>query len=239
MKIFKYKCLATILITMFHLSLQSHSVITFFVTQETNAEDTPRKKSKFISEKLQQPSFVNAAGNDQSWLEQPGINGLQASYAGYMAISDKNGQISFPRLHQKEDIFLLVTPEIDPEYMIYPSLVHHWITKHNSPAAFYKISRKKNAELNTYYFQVTELNLPRDLHPSTIILYEHPENIRVPLGISLNNYSTNFILPELKAKKPAAIKNSLYTFSIKQYFEPIDIATQNNTQTIASMLLNQ
>ena len=69
--------------------------------------------------------------------------------------------------------------------------------------------------------------------------FAHPDQIEVPVGISLNTYSTNLILPELQAIKPDTVKNSLYTLSIKQYFEGITIEKKSDTLNIASMIMNQ
>ena len=216
------------------------AVITFFIREEAQKKDDPiLYNDAYISQKLIQPSFIKAIGKDRSWLHQPGVDGLQASYLGYIATSDKNGQITFPRQQQSDTIYLLVTPQIQPEYMLSPTLIHHWITKKNHPAACYEINRKKNKKLNTYYFDIKKVDIPQDIEHNTIIIYAHPDHIKVPVGILLNTYSTNFILPELQAKKIDIAKNSLYTLSIKQYFEQINIESKNDMPTITTMVLNQ
>jgi hypothetical protein len=237
-----FKCLFLIITTgvIFQLKIEAvDSVITFFIKEKTATKKKSKNSNKkFISESLVQPSFINAVGKDRSWLDQPGVDGLQASYLGYIATSNKNGQITFPREQQSDIIYILVTPEIEPEFMISPTLIHGWITKNNRPTAFYEISRKKHKELKTYYFDVKRLNIPRDIPKNTIVIFAHPNHIDVPLGISLNTYSTNFILPELQAQKVDTTKNSLYTLSIKQYFEQINIENKNDTLSIASMVVN-
>jgi len=240
MKSFKYVFLIIATGFIFQLKIEAvESVITFFIKEKTQ-KTMVRKSSntKLISESLVQPSFINAVGKDRSWLDQPGVDGIQASYLGYIATSDKNGQITFPRQQQNDTIHILVTPEIEPEFMISGTLISHWITKHNRPAAFYEISRKKNKTLKTYYFDVKKLSIPHDIPLNTVIIFAHPDHIHVPVGISLNTYSTNFILPELQAQKMDTIKNSLYTLSIKQYFEQIKIEHKNDTTSIATMVIN-
>lgn len=216
------------------------SVITFFIKEKKaikKKHNNPQKK--IISESLRQPSFVHAIAKDRSWLEQSGVDGIQASYLGYLTTSNKNGQITFPRLQQSDTIYLLITPQIAPEYMISASLIAHWVTKANQPSAMYEINRKKNKALQTYYFEVKKIPVPRDIkNHNTITIFADPDHIEVPLGISLNTYSTNLILPDLQAFKEDTSKNSLYTLSIKQYFEQINIQNKNNTPTIASMVMN-
>ncbi len=238
-----FKCVFfTLIITMVvhHTVHASHPVITFFIKeQKQHKKKEPKINPRHISASLEQPSFVHAIGKDRSWLEQPGVNGIYGSYLGYLTVSDDNGQITFPRNHQNDTVHLLITPQIEPEFMISPSLVHHWITKHNSPAALYQIDRKKNEKLNLYYFEVQKVDVPQDIPFDTIILYAHPDHMHVPIGISLNSYSTNLVLPELEAKKEDLIKNSLYTLSIKQYFEQIDKQMKHDMLNITTMVINQ
>ena len=241
MKLFKYVFLIMLFACAVEQRIQcSDAVITFFIKEKT----IPKKNKKnsyqrFISAGLQQPSFIHAIGKDRSWLDQPGVDGLHAVYLGYIAISDNNGQISFPRQQQNDIIYLLITPEIEPELMMSPSLIHNWITKKNSPAAYYQINRKHNKELKAYYFDVKKIDTPEQIPNACITIFAHPDHIEIPVGISLNTYSTNFILPELHAKKLDTIKNSLYTLSIKQYFEHVNIENKNDTLNIASMIMNQ
>ncbi len=237
-----FKCLFLIIITglIFQFKITAvDSVITFFIKQKKeNKKHDKNRNEKFISISLKQPSFINAVSKDRSWLDQPGVDGIQASYLGYMTTSDKNGQITFPRAQQSDTIHILVTPEIEPEFMIKPTLINGWLTKHNRPKAFYQISRKKHKKLDTYYFDVKRLEVPEDISGDTIIIFAHPNHIHVPIGISLNTYSANFILPELQAEKVDTAKNSLYTLSIKQYFEQINIENKKNVSSIATMVVN-
>ena len=241
MKSFKYIFLIIIAGFIFQVKIEAtDSVISFFIKEKIQ----PKKKHKkahtqFISQELKQPSFIHAVSKDRSWLDQPGVDGIQAAYAGYITISDKNGQITFPRLQQNDTIHVLITPEIEPEFMMSPTLISHWITRHNRPAAYYEIARKKHKGLKTYYFDVKKLTTPQEISLNTIIIFAHPDHITVPVGVSLNTYSTNFILPELQAQKVNTIKNSLYTLSIKQYFEQINIESKNDMPSIATMVSNQ
>ena len=241
MKSFKYIFFIMATGLIFQIKIETaDSVITFFIKEKKPKTILSKNHTeRFVSQGLQQPSFIHAIGKDRSWLNQPGVDGLHASYLGYLATSNKNGQITFPRRQQSDIMYLLITPEVQPEFMISPTLIHHWIKKNNSPATFYEISRKKNKGLKIYYFDIKELKIPTDIPKNTITIYAHPNHIHVPHGISLNTYSTNFILPELQATKIDTAKNSLYTLSIKQYFEQINIESKNNTSNITTMVVNQ
>jgi len=242
MKIFKCAFLVVAIGLIFQPTLKSSdSVITFFIKPEPQKEQPKVQKSygRFISESLGQPSFIKAIGEDRSWLRQPGVDGIQASYLGYITISNKNGQISFPKKQQRDVMYLLVTPEVQPKFMISPTLIYDWVIKNDSPAAFYEITRKMNKELEIYFFDVKKIDIPKEIPLNTITVYANPNEIEVPVGISLNSYSTNFILPDLQAKKIDTVKNSLYTLSIKQYFEQINTENKNEMPSIATMIMNQ
>lgn len=238
----RFKCLFFILVTLW--TFQTHiravdAVITFFIKEKKSKPKTYRHSNeKMVSQSLSQPSFINAVSKDRSWLNQPGVDGLRASYLGFMATSDKNGQISFPRMQQSDTIYILITPEIEPEFMIKPTLIHNWMTKHNRPTALYEVTRKKNEKLKTYYFEIKRLPVPQDIKENTIIIFAHPNHIEVPIGITVHKDSPNLILPELLAEKVDLAKNSLYTLSIKQYFEQININSSKNSSNIATMITN-
>ena len=219
----------------------SDAVITFFIKPEPQKEQKKVQmfNRKFMSETLDQPSFIKAIGEDSSWLRQPGVDGIQASYLGYITISNKNGQISFPRKQQRDVLYLLITPEVQPKFMVSPTLIYDWIIKNNSPAALYEVTRKMNKELEIYFFDVKKVDIPKEIPLNTVTVYADPNHIEVPTGISLNSYSTNFILPDLQAKTVDTVKNSLYTLSIKQYFEQINTENKNEIPSIATMIMNQ
>ncbi|MBV8660905.1 MAG: hypothetical protein JO129_02060 [Candidatus Dependentiae bacterium] len=241
MKSFRYVFFILILELVFQAKIEAtDAVITLFIKEETpKKKKHPRYDETVISESLMQPSFIRAIARDRSWLEQPGADGIPVSYLGYIAVTDKNGQVTFPRKQQTDIMHLLITPEVTPAFMIGPTLIHNWVTKNNQPAAFYTIVRKKNKNLNTYYFDIKKSPIPQNIPLNTVTIYAHPDHIHVPVGIVLNTYSTNFILPELEAKNGDTIKNSLYTLSIKQYFEQINIESKYDVTSIATMVVNQ
>lgn len=244
MKLFNFLFLIGLITLQYHHSYAIDKMITFFIKQaEQQNHRIGNKKNKkgtpWISAPLQQPSFIYAIGKDRSWLHQPGIDGIHAIYLGFMAISDHNGQIQFPLKQQHDSIHLLITPQINPDMMLSPTLIESWTLQKETPFAMYKIDRKRNKKLNLYYFQVTKIDPPAQIPLDTIIILADPETIKVPIGICLNTYSDNFILPELQALKKETVKNSLYTLSIKQYFEQINKNSQHSAKNIADMIVNQ
>ena len=264
MKLFKLIYLTSVLTIFFQMHIfATDSVITLFIKQDLqkNRPEVDERPVELVSTKLVQPSYVFGIASNLSLLPTGGIDGISAVYLGFIATSNKNGQISFPRKHQSDQIYLLVTPKIIPTFMIAPALIHHWEIDPSQPVEMYEINRKKDKKLNTYYFDVTNLkDAIKDSHTdrktaekykniliskeaiplNTIALLTNPANITIPTGITLNHYSTNFILPDLIAKNGIdTTENSLYTLSIKQYFEQINIESKNDSPKIATIIANQ
>ena len=256
------------LISFFSIMFYGHiyavdTVITLFIKQaeKISPQEIDNRPIELVSEKLIQPSFVFGKPKHLAPSNNEGIAGINATYLGYITTSNKNGQITFPRKQQSDQIYILITPKILPNFIVGPTLIHHWEIDQSQPAEMYEVNRKKDKKLNTYYFDVINLKeaikdpstpkkdaqnylnilKSKDAIPfNTITLLTDPANITVPMGITLNNYSTNFILPTLTANNEFdTTENSLYTLSIKQYFEQINIESKNDSPKIATIIGNQ
>lgn len=263
MKSFKLIYLIGTLQFIFHTNINAiDNVITFFINhapiEKTNKIDSYPIES--VSKKLMQPRYLFGTSNKESLIEPRGFNGINAMYIGYVTTSNKNGQLSFPRKQQTDEIHLLITPKILPLFMIAPSLIYGWNIDTSQPMAMYQINRKKHTKLDTYYFDIKNINdIINDsatddetkmkykkildgtnaIPFNTVTLIADPENIQVPQGISLNHYSPNFILPTLTAKDVKTTEHSLYTLTIKQYFEQINIESKSESSKIATIIANQ
>jgi len=243
MKIIKYILCISIISHVFNQNIEcSSSVVTFFIKK---AKHSPIKPVIIHDDKnsiyLRQPSFINGIEEKTTIFDNDGVGGITASYLGQITVSNKNGQITFPRKQQSDTIYILVTSEIAPIFIIGPTLIHHWKCKSKESAKLYQVNRKKNKELNIYYFDIKEIDIMenKDFPINSIIIYADPDKITIPTGVSLNTYSTNFILPDITTTEVDFFKNSLYTVSIKQYFEQIKIESKNDKPNIITIVGNQ
>ncbi|AXK60400.1 hypothetical protein [Candidatus Chromulinivorax destructor] len=240
----------------------AESVITFFIKNERPEVklDNDPALAEFVSGKLPQPSYVIGKDDEISSSRIDGVRGIPATYLGYIATSDRNGQISFPRKQQNDTIHLIITPRINPIFMIHPTLVHHWEILPSQPVEIYEITRKKDKKLNSYYFDIINVSTAiknkkfdeqkaemyknilagkQAIPLNTITIFADPKTIQVPTGISQNYYSTNFILPTLVGREVDTKENSLYTLSIKQYFEQVNTTSKSDAAHLATMIANQ
>lgn len=252
--------LSTIL---FHAQMHTvDTVITFFIkndqTQDTESID--QNVTEVVSGKLTQPSYIMKHNSNPVSSELDGVRGIPAVYLGYLATSNKNGQVSFPRKQQSDTIHLLITPKIQPIFMLHPTLIHHWQIDSSQPVEMYEINRKKDKKLNTYYFDT--INIKQAIQTktfddaksetyksilagkqaiplNTVTIFSDPTSMNVPTGVTYNYYSPNFILPTLSAKEVDRTENSLYTLSIKQYFEQVGILSKSDGANLATILANQ
>lgn len=159
-------------------------------------------------------------------LSRRTYDGILATYYGYITLSDFNGQIVFPRKHQKDTILLLITPIIEPIMMI-GTIVHHWETLPGLPAQCFSLERKQDETTQAYYWDTQETEIQKSNHIplETIVLFAHPNNIFVPTGITLTTKSPHLILPTIYAQKDLKIAaNALRVLKIKHFFSSVDSA---------------
>ena len=129
--------------------------------------------------------------------------GIIATYGGYFSVSDYDGQLRFPRLHQQPNFTLIITPQVKPVFMI-GNTIHHWELIPGVPYSAYRIHRKEEPETKTFYWDVSQIaTIENNIIPfkDAITLYAKPNNIFVPEGITFTSKSPNLVLPQIFARK--------------------------------------
>lgn len=222
------------------LSYTSDAAITFFLQKypyfqwHTSKQFDHNKYSK----KLKQPTYVYKKITQSHNFFTHGVPGVVCLYAGRIALSDSNGQVIFPRRQQTSDIYLLITTGIQPAYMIAPTTVHNWMLDSTKQAEMYLMSLKHDEQTSLFYYETTQQKLPLDnnIPLNTIILITEPQNIFIPQGATIIDYSSNITLPIIYIKKGFCfVYNSLYTLAIKQYFEPTQTSIKQENTTVAQI----
>lgn len=156
-------------------------------------------------------------------LFSPIVAGIPVSYGGYLTVSDLQGSVSLPRLHEKPIVTFLITPRITP--MVMGGLtIHHWEREEGTPAVLYIAERTQNAKTKKFEWLVHQEPLPKSMiiKPSTIIIFAEPESIVIPTGIFQTTNQPNLVLPDLYVKDDIVLnQRSLYLLNIKQFFGPM------------------
>ena len=163
-------------------------------------------------------------------------NGLLATYQGYLTSSDMNGQITFPRLQQNNNIKILVTERIIPIIML-GNTIHHWQIDPSVPAALYSYEKTINEKSKTASWKITKIPLPADnrIQLDTITLFAKPTNLYIPQGTMNADMNPNLILPAIYAKKMInTFLPALWVIKVRQFFKPITPDVKKISETYFS-----
>lgn len=231
------------------LTLQStDSIITIFVQKYPYLSQSEIKKLTKnpqsddllnYSKALRQPDYLynHVVHSYQSKHHLPSI---MCMYAGNICLSTPDGQISFPRLQQKTEIYLLISDKIIPAYMIAPATIANWMIDPKAPAQMYLMKLEHDPKTSLSYWQTTKVALPADnnIPLNTLIFIADPNTMYVPLGATITDLSSNLVLPTIYIKRDFCfIRNTLFTLATNQYFRDTHPSAKQDDQTV--MLIQQ
>lgn len=206
--------------TVFHI--HAKQIITFFI------KPYPMVSTQDIQatiQHLKKPGVING----HIMRKKSGYNaGIFGTYAGYLALSNALGQMSFPRKQEQPSFHLIVTKKIEPVYML-KSIINHWNVPQGTDVAAYTINRKQDPETKLYYWDVAKSKLAdnRQVPLKGIVLFAQPQNIYVPIGATPTDKSPQLVLPQIYAKQTIDdVANAMQVLSIRQFFDPIRSITQ-------------
>jgi hypothetical protein len=152
------------------------------------------------------------------------IAGILVTYSGYVTTSDYNGEVIFPRKHQKSAVDIIVTPELAP-VALFENTVHHWELIPGVPAAMYSCEQKYNEKTEQHYWETKEMNLPADrkIPLASLVIIAKPKNIVIPSGVTPARETANLVLPPIYVIKGINIvANSTYMLTIRHLFKPLE-----------------
>jgi len=226
-------------LTITYVQYPINSVITMFLQNYPTFKAPLDEQTRDIySKKLKQPGYLYKKIVKSKRI-QTGARGIMGIYLGYVSLSDHNGQMIFPRKHQKAAVNFLVTKGIKPVYMIAPDTIHNWMLDKKQPSQMYRIELHHDTPTELYYLEAKKIDLPKDdmIPLDTIIMIANPKNVVLPEGATITNYSSNLILPNIYIKSNFNfLYNALYTLSIKQYFEQINQEYKHEDQSVAMII---
>lgn len=159
--------------------------------------------------------------------ERAPIAGIVGTYAGFMQASNTDGQMIFPRKQTNNQLFLLITAEVEPVLM-FPNTVKEWRLIDKKPYAYFNVSRTTDAETDLTYWNVEDAPLkPQEpLQVETLILLANPNDLVVPTGITLTNTGPNLQLPTIYSQNSLDTSlQALTLMNIAYLFRPVDQCT--------------
>jgi hypothetical protein len=203
--------------------VEANPTISFFFRQDPDLER--------ISQKLRKPGKLSEY--TVKGIMQPNlIEGIIATYGGYMTESDYSGEVVFPRKHPQNTIEILITPHINPVPLL-QNTISYWTRVPGLPATVYACEQKYDDAKDHYYWQVQEVPLSEDktIPLATIVIIADPKNITMNPGITMTNATANLVLPDVYVRKGiATIQNAAYTLTIRHLFKPV--LTEENREPL-------
>lgn len=167
--------------------------------------DAPEHQTEQIIRSLMRPNLVN---------------GIFATYAGFLSTSNADGQIAFPIRHNAPMIYLYITTRVTPINMN-TTTIAYWELEEKAPIAVYKMERKKDNKTGIFFWEVTQEKPPADrrIPLTSIIIFAKPESVFVPLGISITDDAPNLHLPDIYVKPEInKLSDALYVLYLKHFF---------------------
>ncbi len=211
-------------------------LITFFIERHHN--------EKVAEEPVSAIRKITKPGNgDRTFIEnnlfKPTVDGIYATYTGWAGISDKNGQIMFPRQHDENRVTLVLTRSLQP-VMSEVNLIHHWVAGFDEPVVFYDFQLKEEPETKDLNWHVKKIPTPpsRIIPLHAVVLIASPDQMIIPEGTFPALKGGNLILPTLYAQPHFASGiNAIHFLRVNRYFAPVEFAKRYATTQYAEMVL--
>lgn len=206
-----------ILALFFHIhSLLAEQLITLFLKPYPVIQPMVQAQ-KFIA-KIHQPAKLSRYQTKR--LVPAVTSGIFATYGGFLTVSDLNGELSFPWLHDKPLLHLLVTEELTP-IVRSGNTIDHWELQEGVPVKSYVMQQKWDDAAQTMYWDIMQEPAPtNNIVPlESIVIFADPKYIYVPLGIEMIKESPHLLLPSIYIKHGINLtKNALYVVNLSHYF---------------------
>ncbi len=177
--------------------------------------------------------------NKKDWsVSKKQTQGLYGSYFGYLSSSNPSGELIFPRKHQDSSFMLVIAKDITPIFMLENTVSTLQIPE-KTACDYYSVERKKDAKTQLYFWNIQKSSLPKDrnLPLNSIILFAHPDDIYVPVGVSPTSNNPQICLPTIYVKDTVKVgENALAVLNIRRFFEPIQRTFKTEKADVQSKL---
>lgn len=203
----------------------SRNVIIMNILPFSQGEDELRHEK--IAKKVMTPGGVSRTILKKRFLRSGTYDGILATYGGYLAISNYDGTITFPRKHAEPEVKIIITPTIKPIFML-NNIIHHWELLPGQESAVYNVNLLKDPTTELYYWNVASGKLPNNRIPlDSIVIFAKPKNIIVPEGVTLTPKGGSLLLPPMYATKELNRQVAAATVEdFRIFLEPIKMISQ-------------
>ena len=165
-------------------------------------------------------------------------NGIFATYAGFLSLSNNLGQILFPKKQHDPSLMLIITNRAEPMLMA-GNTVHHWLVPPTAPVKVYTVKRTTE-ENGDMYWHVKQTTLSKDniLPTNSILIFANPKNFFIPEGSTLTKLKNNFELPTIYARNSFNIAtNALRVLMHRQFFDALQTEQNKSAKRLQQHIL--
>ncbi|MFA6066108.1 MAG: hypothetical protein WC707_02915 [Candidatus Babeliaceae bacterium] len=209
-------------------TITPHIITIFIKPSDTMPTNTP------VDKKLNKPGTINRT-IIKHHLKTFHNKGVYATYAGFVTHSDNNGQIIFPRKHEKNEMIYVLTQKIKP-VILQGNTVNYFIATPQADVAYFKAEQLFDEHKKIYYWHVAQQPVPdnRIIPPLSLHFFVKPEHMVIPEGDFVADNNPNLLLPTVYTTKDITIgTNSLLFLKISKFFSPIKFAYNYTTERYA------
>lgn len=227
----KYAYFLTFLLSVINFCVTADPIICFFFKPMADAQQ--------IAHKLKQPGKI-AQHTIHSIIDHIPVSGIYVTYAGFITVSDENGEVQLPRKHREDMVNILITTDIEPVPQ-FENTIRQWNLAPHTLAQMYTLQEKYNASTKESTWEIHKSTMPADnqIPLTTIIIIAKPKNIFIPLEPSKTIKSANLMLPAIYVKKGInSVSQGMYTLTVRHLFRPITQKAQQTPLRLTTHLLN-
>jgi hypothetical protein len=159
------------------------------------------------------------------------LDGILATYAGYLTASNPQGEIIFPRHQQHTPLFLAITEIVKP-VLRFRNIIDHFEFSQSKPTSFFQIDLLYDQEKKQDVFSIHEAQIPEDniVPYPTIIIFGNPDEFEISNTSFPHKHSEHWFLPPLTAKKNIqASQNNITTLDFSMLLRPLSIISERKT----------
>jgi hypothetical protein len=214
-------------------SVTAAPVIVFYF----NEYPATKERAEEVSHTLSKPHGL--AERLLEGLSNHPVAGVFSTYFGFLQVSNKNGQTTFPRKRSNPNLKIVVTNRVAP-IMMFSNTISHWEIEKGTPAQVYNVSLKQDDETKLSYWNVKKTETPANNQISpldSIIIIARPSDFYMPEGITLAKKDANLILPDMYIKHDInTTRNALYLLNLTSFFRPVDMLYKVDKKAVDIMV---
>lgn len=224
----KYRLLLLFIVASFSLftNLYSEQLIAVFLRPYPRL-DPDQKVTKIMKSVRHAGKFSRMQVKQLLGLKKM-VAGVFATYAGFLSVSNTDGEIAFPRKHTDPQLYILVTEELVP-IVRSGNTLSHWELNEDRPAVMYQITKTKDENGPLEYYETAASSLPANnvVPLESIVIFANPRYVYIPLGVTPSTESPHLVLPDIYINHRINLTSpALHVLNVMHYYGALTFIVQ-------------